>query len=474
MSEESGELGAKKPVVTFLGPVASYTHQATLDAFPDSTHTLTPVTTIDDVFASVHAGTATRGVVPFENSSNGSVVFTLDLFADTQRKYPDIVVCAESYVAVQHCLLGRPHLNQHATTPSAPGKAADRRTTAARTGVIESPLSSGAVTPTTSTPHPQKPSARPLADLARITKLYSHPQAWGQCNAFLNTYLKGVERQDVSSTSRAAQLVADDESGTSAAVSSAFAAEVCGLEVLARGIEDRADNTTRFFVIRRREGEEGQEGGAHAAEREWKTLVCFTVDHANPGSLAHSLAVFEKYGLNLTSINTRPSGVENWNYIFFVELRGKREEGTEGPVNGALGELDAHTRTTLPPQPLQLPQNNQIRIQKPIHTLPHTRLLVLIQLPALHPASRDALLEADVRQGMDGYPSQKHISTARTSIYAIPMPTQRADLQLCIRAFWLSFTTNCCSSCLSRSDSLETSTLASALDMSMVGGWNCA
>ncbi|KAL5382780.1 hypothetical protein DPSP01_006339 [Paraphaeosphaeria sporulosa] len=344
MSEESGEKGAQKPVVTFLGPVASYTHQATLSAFPNSTHTLTPTTTIEDVFASVQSGAAARGVVPFENSSNGSVVFTLDLFADVQAKYPDIVVCAESYVPVQHCLLGHARSDQqHATSLSSPGNAggAGRR---AGTGVIPSPLSSGAVTPTPSIPNPTKPTARPLSDLSRITKLYSHPQAWGQCKVFLNTYLKGVERQDVSSTSRAAQIVAEDESGESAAVSSAFAAEVCGLGVLARGIEDRVDNTTRFLVIKRRG--DGRADGKDGAGGEWKTLVSFTVDHANPGSLAHSLAVFEKYELNLTSINTRPSGVENWNYIFFVELKGRREEGTlDGPVNEALRELDPVCRS---------------------------------------------------------------------------------------------------------------------------------
>lgn len=340
--------------------------QATLDAFPGASHTLTPVATIEDVFASVHTGTASRGVVPFENSSNGSVVFTLDLFADAHHKYPDIVVCAESYVAVQHCLLGRSHPQHHASHPATLAVPATTSAPRTATGVIESPLSSGAVTPTTSHPRPEKPTARPAADLSRITKLYSHPQAWGQCKVFLDTYLKGVERRDVSSTSRAAQLVAEDVSGESAAVSSAFAAEEFGLYVLARGIEDRADNTTRFFVIRRRErererGSEGvgeNDGGVRDVESEpepdadprrtkshWKTLVSFTVDHANPGSLAHSLAVFEKHALNLTSINTRPSGVVNWNYIFFVELEGRREAGTdEGPVNKALGELDVVCR----------------------------------------------------------------------------------------------------------------------------------
>lgn len=218
-------------------------------------------------------------------------------------------------------------------------------------------MSSGAVTPTIKEPIPLKPTARPVGDLSRIRKLYSHPQAWGQCKVFLNTYLKGVERQDVSSTSRAAQLVAGDESGESAAVSSVIAAQIHGLDLLAKGIEDRGDNTTRFLVLKKAEtdspaaptsasrSETKGDDRSKETPSDWKTLVSFTVDHANPGSLAHSLAVFEKYGLNLTSINTRPSGVENWNYIFFVELKGKKEDDTDdGPVNKALRDLDGVCR----------------------------------------------------------------------------------------------------------------------------------
>ncbi|KAF2261041.1 PDT-domain-containing protein [Lojkania enalia] len=348
----------EKNFVAFLGPKASYTHQATLSAFPSPPYTLTPLLTIEDVFAAVQFGTVTRGVVPFENSTNGSVVFTLDLFADLNNKYPDILVCDEVYVPVSHCLLGHDLKKRSSQNPSGHASNSLPETGSmqipSRTlpqPIIESPLSSGTITPTHSDPHPRKPRAPPLADLSLITKLYSHPQAWGQCHPFLNTYLKGVERQDVSSTSRAAEIVAHDESGNSAAVSSGLAAEVWGLDVLARGIEERGDNCTRFFVLGKRKGEEeyvgteaertAEGGGEGMDNTAWKTLVSFTVDHENPGSLAHSLAVFEKYGLNLTSINTRPSSVRNWNYIFFVEIQGRRcgGGGREGPVNQALEEL---------------------------------------------------------------------------------------------------------------------------------------
>ncbi|KAH5881216.1 hypothetical protein HBI91_022270 [Parastagonospora nodorum] len=299
----------ERPVVAFLGPEASYTHQAALDAFNKDEVKLSPQITIADVFTAVQNGTAYRGVVPFENSSNGSVVFTLDLISDPQNKHPDILVCGEAYVAVKHCLLG------HAPTPVTQ---ADRI------------------------------AGKPLADLSKITKLYSHPQAWGQCTNFLTTHLKATERHDVSSTSRAAEIAAADRSGESAALSSAVAASLFGLDILAESINDHVGNTTRFLVIKNKNlpipsplvGTED----ADSKDANFKTLITFTVDHANPGALAHCLAAFEKFGLNLTSINTRPSGVRNWHYVFFVELRGRREEGGAGEVNKALGELDGVAR----------------------------------------------------------------------------------------------------------------------------------
>ena len=96
---------------------------------------------------------AARGVVPFENSTNGSVVFTLDLLCDRLRAHPRVHVTAETYLDVHHCLLARADQN-----------------------------------------------------IKDITRLYSHPQAFGQCELWLKSTLKGVERVDVSSTSRAAQI----------------------------------------------------------------------------------------------------------------------------------------------------------------------------------------------------------------------------------------------------------------------------
>lgn len=300
--EDGGD--KEKPVVCFLGPVSSYTHQATLSMFPKGKFELMPVVTIKDIFDTTQAGHATYGIVPFENSTNGSVVFTLDHFADRQSVYGDLSVCAEIYLDVHHCFLGHLPLN---------------------------------------------------ASLAHIKHIYSHPQAFGQCTKFLTTHLHGIETIDVSSTSRAAELVKADKSGESAAISSAMAADLTGLHVLARDIEDREDNTTRFFVLRRgltsegscipgiietrksRGGDEkGNEGKGLSLLSRTKSLVSFTVPHRSPGALADVLECFRRGGLNLTSINSRPSLNEPFQYVFFVEFEGHKFQDPDGRVKGVL------------------------------------------------------------------------------------------------------------------------------------------
>ncbi|KAI1104648.1 PDT-domain-containing protein [Jackrogersella minutella] len=312
-SEQKHEIGltataesSAKPTVCFLGPVSSHTHQATLNTFPTDKFDLIPVETIKDIFDTTQSGGADYGVVPFENSSNGSVVFTLDQFADRAGEYPDLSVCAEVYLDVHHCLLGHP----------APG------------GL-----------------------------LTHVRRVYSHPQAFGQCVGFVREQLRGVETVDVSSTSRAAALAKADASGSSAAVSSAAAAKLLGLDVLARDIEDRADNTTRFFVLRRGSGPTAKElegmlaGRRRGADEERdgysrsKSLASFTVPHRAPGALADVLECFRRARLNLTSINSRPSLAQPFQYVFFVEFEGHRFRDPEGRVRDALDSAAAVARS---------------------------------------------------------------------------------------------------------------------------------
>lgn len=271
------------------------------------------------MFEAVQTGKATRGVVPFENSTNGAVIFTLELLADRNKQYPDIYVCGESYLDVSHYLLGHKHSS---------------------TSVADSPDVSGTSTPTNSTPTPLRPKTKPLSSLKHIKQIHTHPQAYGQCEIFLGAYLRGIERREESSTSRSAEIVKEDKTGTSAAIASSLAARIHGLDILAEGIEDREDNTTRFFILRKGVDEGGKETKALA-----KSLISFTIDHSSPGALADVLECFRHYKLNLTSINSRPTKVVRFQYIFFVEFEGSRIQDPEGRVEGALKRLEKFTQS---------------------------------------------------------------------------------------------------------------------------------
>lgn len=191
-------------------------------------------------------------------------------------------------------------------------------------------------------PDPRKPRTHPLSSLDKVQRIYSHPQAFGQCELFLGAYLKGIERIDVSSTSKAAELVKADTTGTSAAIASQVASEVHSLDVLAKGIEDRADNTTRFFVLRKGLKEDEIDAASAQAVQAGgqKSLVSFTVDHQSPGALADVLDSFRRYKLNLTSINSRPSRIRPFQYIFFVEFEGSKLHDPQGIVKDAFESLN--------------------------------------------------------------------------------------------------------------------------------------
>ncbi|KAL2823971.1 Prephenate dehydratase-domain-containing protein [Aspergillus cavernicola] len=269
--------------VTFLGPAASFSHQAAVETFGNSSE-LIPCLSFADAIASVQNQRAEYAIVPFENSTNGSVVQTLDLLVDRSGAYNDVVVCGEYYLAVHHCLL-------------------------ARKGLF---------------PASQR-------DYSSITKLYTHPQAWGQCEEFLRKHFKGVERQDVSSTSKAGENVLRTTTEANAAIASRFAGEHYGLDILEENIEDTANNTTRFLVLRNAKSERTTQNGFESVKasstqgqpltvsKTKKTLTSFMVRQDAPGTLADALLIFKDFGMNLTSICTRPSQIQAWNYVFLVE-----------------------------------------------------------------------------------------------------------------------------------------------------------
>lgn len=173
--------------VAALGPIGTYTQAAAQKHFGKSANIVLKQT-IEDVFRAVQTHDANYGVVPVENSSEGAVTHTLDLFIETPLK-----ICGEVELRIRHCLLSQDQ------------------------------------------------------DISKIVRIFSHSQSLAQCRRWLTTHLQSAEKQAVASNAEAAKKVSM-ETGT-AAIASKAAAEVYGLNILAEDIEDSPGNTTRFLLI---------------------------------------------------------------------------------------------------------------------------------------------------------------------------------------------------------------------------------
>jgi chorismate mutase/prephenate dehydratase len=184
-------LAQQEPLkVAFLGPEGTFSQAAVLKHFGSSVRAL-PLPAIDEVFHEVEGGVADFGVVPIENSSEGTVNHTLDMFLTSALK-----ICGEVELRIHHHLMGK------------------------------------------------------MKGLEAIQRVCAHSQALAQCRGWLDEYLPEVERAAVASNAEGARR-ARDERGT-AAIAGRSAAEVYGLNLLANEIEDRPDNTTRFLVLGRK------------------------------------------------------------------------------------------------------------------------------------------------------------------------------------------------------------------------------
>ena len=248
-------LAQQEPLkIGFLGPEGTHSQQAVYKHFGHSIHGL-PLSTIEEVFQEVEAGDADFGVVPVENSTQGTIQSTLDMFLTSKLK-----ICGEVELRVHQHLLSR---------------------------------------------------ANRLEDIERV---YSHPQSFAQCKAWLRQYLPKAEKIAVTSNADAAKRArnADD----AAAIAGISAATVYGLKSLAGPIEDRPDNTTRFLVL-------GRELFPPSGNDRTSLLV-FIKDQ--PGALYHVLAPFAKHGLSMNRIESRPGHTGLWQYAFFIDITGHAQE----------------------------------------------------------------------------------------------------------------------------------------------------
>ena len=161
-------------------------------------------------------------------------------------------------------------------------------------------------------------------DLSRITKVYSHAQSLAQCHEWLNHNLPGVPRISVASNSLAAQMVSQ-ESGV-AAIAGEAAAERFGLPKLAANIEDEPNNTTRFLIL-----------GKHDAGLSGRDKTSLIMSAPNrTGALYELLLPFSHAGVSMSRLESRPARHALWEYVFYVDIDGHRDEPA---VKAALDEL---------------------------------------------------------------------------------------------------------------------------------------
>lgn len=255
-AKESGP-GAR---VAFQGELGAFSDEAAHAWFGDGVETL-PCREFRDVVAAVKSGEATHGVLPVENTLVGSVGPALDALIET-----DLEIVGEVVRPIRHCLL-----------------------------------------------------ARSGATVAGLKKVLSHPVALGQVQRFLVEH-PSLEAVAVHDTAGAARMVADGGDPTVGAVAPEAAARRYGLEVLARDLQDRADNSTRFYVFT-----SPDRVGKVPELASPKSLVVFETGD-RPGALVEVLQAFARRGLNLSRLESRPGRLP-WTYRFVAEVTADLRSG---------------------------------------------------------------------------------------------------------------------------------------------------
>ena len=253
--------------IAFLGPEGTFTEAAAFKHFGHAIRPV-PVGTIDGVFREVESGACDFGVVPVENSTEGVVSHTLDMFVTST-----LSICGEVELRIHHCLMST------------------------------------------------------AAGLDEVRKVYSHQQSLAQCRRWLDSNLPNVEREAVSSNAEAARRAAGESAA--AAIAGEVAAEIHGLALLARNVEDDPNNPTRFLVIGH------QSVAATGAD---KTSVVFTAKN-RPGALYDLLEAFKRRNISMTRIESRPSRSGLWQYVIFVDFEGHTADPN---VAAALEDIEEH------------------------------------------------------------------------------------------------------------------------------------
>ena len=245
--------------IAYLGPAGTFTEDALGEAARGADFEPLRTATIHEAILAVQRGEADRALVPFENSIEGSVRGTLDTLAFEAEA---VTIVGEHDYAVRAHLI-----------------------------------------------------AREPIELGAIEAVLSHQQPLAQCARFLREQLAGVELRSVSSTAAAVRMVAESVRPW-AAIGSRAAAELYGCTILREGIQDEADNVTRFVWIAPADTEPKGEGP-------WKTSLVFSeLGEDHPGALVNALSEFSSRSINLSRIESRPMRQGLGRYMFFCDLEG--------------------------------------------------------------------------------------------------------------------------------------------------------
>ncbi|MFC2059856.1 prephenate dehydratase [Chloroflexota bacterium] len=241
--------------VAFQGEIGAYSEEAACRFFGSSIQ-VKPCDSLDNVFKTVENGAVDYGIVPIENSLEGSIGRGYDLLLDSSLQ-----VCGETELRVSHCLI-----------------------------------------------------THPGSGLDSIKRVYSHPQALGQCQAFLKHL--GCELIPTYDTAGSVKMVKEKGITDGGAIASIRAAEVYGMEIIAREIEDNPNNFTRFFVLSNHDSPPSGKD---------KTSIVFSVRH-KPGALFEFLEELTTRNINLTKIESRPTRQKAWEYNFYLDFEGHHED----------------------------------------------------------------------------------------------------------------------------------------------------
>jgi prephenate dehydratase len=250
-----------------LGPAGTFTEEAALLYAPNAE--LVPYPTISGGARSVLTGACDEAVTPIENSLQGAITETLDLLIHESG----FAIKREINLTVVHNLMAQP-------------------------GVM----------------------------LADIRKVYSHPQALGQCKGWLAKHLPDVEVAAALSTAGSVKQAAEDAL-PAAAIAPFRAADLYGADVLASGIQDDDSNVTRFVVLAK---EDAPPSGDD------KTSICFSFNDDKPGLLYKVMGLFSDAGINLAKVESRPTRMGLGRYYFLVDLEGHRSDAAVAVVLDAL------------------------------------------------------------------------------------------------------------------------------------------